>query len=437
LDSRGRPYGPPRDPLKGSDKEARARAVAREIPVSLVQLSWTVSEIRSSLDDHAVGLFQSSGMLAEAIMGDDRVTAALGSRVGALFGLPTIYAKSDADDGSVRDAWKTAWNEGCPKSVREQIKRIALVQGFCVSQIVWDTEVTPWRPYVQPWDPQNLYYDHASRTMIAITLDGPEVVVPGDGRWFVHAPHGVHRGWLQGLVRPLALPWLLRNLAFRDWARYSERHGLPMLKAMIPSIAEKSEKEAFVDSLATMGTEAVVALPQGIDGEGFDVSLIEATSQSWEGFDRLITRCDSAITLCVQWQNLTTEVKEGSLAAARVHGDVKQTAIEFDNATFSADVDDQVARPFTVWNYGDEALTPRTYQDTEPLEDRAAALAALESFGRAVTALRAATVDFDVDALADAYRVKRGRARFVLKAIDGGAKPAEAASSAIATKEAA
>jgi phage gp29-like protein len=420
LDAYGSPYSIARDPLPAADR-AIASAIVRDIPVSLVSLNWTVQEIRDALDAHAAGMFQASSQLAEAITGDDRVQAALGSRVGALFGLPVRFEAAEADTGGeVVGAWKQAWKR-CTEgpftgNTLTEIKRWAHMQGFHVSEIQWDTTVTPWQPLLRPLHPMHFYLDIARRTLVATTMDGPIDVTPGDGRWFVHAPHGVYRGHMQGAVRALALPWLLRQLARRDWARYSERHGLPLIKAIMPGMAKTEDKDRFTSSLATMGTEAVVSLPQNLDGTGFDVGLIEASSQSWEGFDRLIVRCDSAITLCLQWQNLTTEVKEGSLAASRVHADVKQTAIEFDEATLARDIEWQIARPFAAWNYGNPELAPITRWDCEPLEDIAAANAGLETFARACSYLTQARVDFDPAELAKRYRVRGMQGATVLPA---------------------
>ncbi len=411
LDSTGNPYRRPRDPLKEGAGKAGATQVFRDLPISPLHEEWTVGSIAIALRAHQDGMFNLSGQLIDAIQGDDRVQAALGSRVGALLGLPTIYEQAAADEGGeCLAAWKEAWPlcHAPPEQgdVTDQIKRTAHMAGFSVSEILWDTSVTPWQPYLKPWESSHFYYDKWRRMLVALTEDGPEVVVPGDGKWFVHAPSGIWRSWMNGLVRPLALPWFLRCLARRDWARYSERHGMPLLLAEMPAVADAEDKKRFESDLVNMGTEAVVTLPQGLDGEGFDVRLLEAASQSWEGFDRLIVRCDSGITLCVQWQNLTTEVKEGSQAAARVHGDVKQTAIVFDDRTWTTDVGFQIARPFAAFNYGDPRRAPKTSRDVAPLEDKIAETQALESFSRAIAALVQNGVPIDLPALAAAYRVK-------------------------------
>lgn len=419
LDARGNPYRAPRDPLSTRDRGS-VTEVFRDLPISPLYTKWTVSSVEAALVAHTEGQFFSSGRLIDSISTDDRVISALGARVGALLGLETFYERADEDaDGAVLAAWSKAW-PSCiaPPEQGDQtdaIKRTAHMAGFSVSEIVWDTSVTPWQPYLKPWDTSLFYYDRSLRSLIALTEDGPEVVTPGDGKWFVHAPGGVHRAWMSGLVTPLALPWFLRMLARRDWARYSERHGMPLLKAKMPSLADAEDKKRFESDLVTMGSEAVVTLPQGFDGEGFDVELLEAAAQSWEGFDRLITRCESAITLTVQWQNLTTEVKEGSLAAARVHGDVKQTAIVLDERAWADDVQAQIGRPFAAYNFGNPNAAPRTRRDVTPLEDRLARTQALESFSRALATLLTAGAPVDVPSLAREYRVPLPLAKEIAK----------------------
>lgn len=405
VDSRGNPYTAPRDPLKGITPATMASAVYRDLPALYLAPEWTVDEVRAALAAHVVGMFQLSAILADAIIGDDRVQASLGSRVGALLGLPVMHSGPDAD---VLAAWVAAYPRLAPSSQLYELRSWALLLGFGVAEVLWDTSATPWQPYLKTWHPQNIRFDWASRTLRAVSQDGEIEIIPGDGRWFVHAPYGIERGWMHGLVRALALPWLLRSFAQRDWARFSEVHGSPIRLATIPAMASEEDKALYISSLSTMGKEAVVALPQGVDGEGFGLDLLEASSQSWQGFLALIGKCDMAITLTLQWQNLAggSEVKEGSLAAARVHSDVKQSALEFDASALARDIHEQLARPFAAWNFGDAEKAPTTLYDTETQEDRTAKVATLESFARAVGGLATAGVPIDVGALGALYDIE-------------------------------
>jgi phage gp29-like protein len=205
---------------------------------------------------------------------------------------------------------------------------------------------------------------------------------------------------MQGCVRALAVPWIARNWATRDWIRSSEVHGMPIRLADVPAMANKEDKGNFVHSLTSIGREAVVGCPVNVDGTKFDVRLLEAHNNSWEVFRGLIDRCDTAITLTLQWQTLTTEVKEGSFAAARVHSDVKQSALEFDDQSLAHDLWQQVARPFAAWNFGDAEKAPWTHHDVEPQEDVNAKALGLQAFATAVASLKQQGIPVDVAELA-------------------------------------
>jgi len=413
VDQFGAPFGPPVDPLRDVDRNVAANVIRRDNPiVSLNEGEWGYEAVRATMAEHGAGQFMRSAMLWDAITGDDRVSAVLSSRVGALFGLPVVYTESKKGDASLRkpvlEAWKNAYPKLAPRSVASDVKQWALGLGFGVSQVVWDTDTDDglWQPYLRAWHPAATYFDWQTRQLVAMTQDGPVHITPGDGNWFVHAPWGVYRGWLRGAIRPLSLPWLLRDYASRDWARYNERHGMPIIKAYVPAVGDADEKEQFGRKLANMGREAVILCPTEVDGEKYDATLLEAMDRAWESFKALIDRSDMAITLTLAWQNLTTEIKEGSQAAAREHGDVKQTALEFDDAGWDYDVESQLARPFAAFNFGDAELAPRTHYDVEPLEDQAVALTCLVNWATAVKTLREAGQAIDVQALAIAYRVR-------------------------------
>lgn len=391
-------WQPPRDPLR----EARAGVIAREIPVITTQTHWAWNEVRAALDDLRVGIFDRPAQLAEAILWDGRVQAAMGSRTGGLLGRPVKI--EPADNARVRgsraarevaDAWQDVWPSIARESSMAQLHRWGVMM-FGLAQLVWDTSVTPWVPHLVPFHPRYTYYQFVFRKLIAITLDGQMPVTPGDGHWVLHAPYGEHRGWMSAAMPALAQPWIQRNFAYRDAARYCERHGFPMLRAKVPAAADPRQIATLRNALVNIGQESVLELPQGVDGaNGYDVDYLEPGSTTWEVFGDAIRLCDADITLALLGQNLTTEVKEGSFAAARVHGDVRQAFIEFDNRAMSQTIYSQIARPFAALNFGDADLAPWTSRDIMPYEDNATLAQTFSSFAAAVLALRNAGVKLE------------------------------------------
>lgn len=369
-------FQPPSDPMADLDlARGGAGVIRRQIPMTVIQTDWTVDQVRGALTELTQGQFTNSSQLVDAITGDDRVQATLGSRTGGLFGRPVKYtpANDSAAAREVCDAWRADWPNIGTEAVLSDLHRWGVMQGFGFGAIQWDTtNPSRWIPRVQPWHPRfSVYIPQLFRYFVS-TQDGFDPIVVGDGQWLMHAPHGEYRGWMRGAVRATAQPWLIRNFAYRDWARYSERHGMPMLKAYVPSAGDPKQREQFTSTLDNVGQETTIMLPQGVDESfSYDVEVLEATDQAWQAFPGLIDRCDMSIVLAILFQNLTTEVKEGSFAAARVHGDVRQSALAADNTGFKTTIRNGLARPYAGFNFGDPDLAPWTEWDIDPVEDRA------------------------------------------------------------------
>lgn len=406
VDAYGAPYGalaPPRDPLDEPDSPFR---IHRDIPITALTGTWTIDTIRSALAAHKLGMFAQTAMLVDDCFGDDRVQATLGSRTGALFGQQVIHQRGAADsDGACERAWKDQWRTIAGQGVLSEIKRWAIMIGFGVSEILYDTSVEPWRIHLKPWHPQYIYYRWDIRKLVASTTDGPVVIEPGAGKWFVHAPFGLYRGWIHGAVRAIGPKWYAKELAWRDWARFNERHGLPIIKAYVPAAGDAKQKANFVASMATMGQEAVVGLPQNVDETGYDLELLEARDRAWETFKGAIEGADRSIILTIKSQNLTTEVSEGSFAAARQHGNVEQVTLGFDNSTFAFDFYEQVSKPFAWFNFGDQEKATYSSWDITPTEDLATTAKTLNDLGDAIAKLKTAGLNVDVIKLASRYNI--------------------------------
>lgn len=419
LDQYGRLYAdafvPPRDPLTRPDNPG---VIHRDMSITALTGDWTIGGIRAALAAHKVGMFAASALLVDDALGDDRVQATLGSRTGALFGQEVKHCQAAADtDDECRKAWINQWQgfnalrpdesarRWSHQSVMTEAKRWAIMMGFSVSELLWDTSVTPWRVTLKPWHPQFIYYRWDIRRFVANTSDGPVVIEPGAGKWFVHAPFGMYRGWIHGAVRAIADKWMIKQLAWRDRARYNERHGLPIIKAYVPATGDARQKELFVQSMSSLGQEAVVGLPQNVDETGYDLELLEAKDRGSASFSETISDADRAIILTIKSQNLTTEVVEGSFAAARQHGGTEQVTLEFDDSTFSQDFHEQVARPYAMFNFGDPDKAPFSSWDVSPIEDRGAEAKSILDASTALASLKASGVPVDIDAYCKKFKI--------------------------------
>lgn len=411
LDDPG--FQPPSDPLKQGNTRGRAKLILRELPVITIQNSWSLGDARAALYGHTIGIFAQSADLIDSITGDDRVQATLGSRVGGLFGRELLVTPANSSDAAreCADAWSESWPKIATEAALSETEIWSLMAGFSIGTLSWDTTGKYWIPELTPWHLRYFYWHWTLRKFIAITQDGQRVVFPGDANWFCHAPHGQYRGWMRGAVRAIAEPWMIRHWAYRDWARFSEVHGLPTRVGTVPASADPVERAAYEAALTNLGHDTAMIVPVGVDpGDSYGYSLVEAKDTAGtDCFNGLIDRCDRSIILAIQYQNLTTEVDEGSLAAARVHAGVKQAALAADNRGLALSIYQQIARPFALLNFGDADLAPWTQWDVTPTEDYHANAQLFQNIGTAIEVLARGGVQFtNPDEVAKFVRKKFG-----------------------------
>ena len=384
-----------------------ASRIARDLPV-LTFTTWdTVSMVRNALDMLEQGQFMAAAQLAESMTRDDRVAGVLSTRVQGLLGMELeIESGGESEEDPVVERLEEEWPGMFPESSLSQLLRWGIMVGLGLGQKVPVREKDKLTFKLKVWHPQFVYWRWDSRSYWVATMDGSIEVVPGDDQWVVYTPYGYERGWMGGHIRSLAIPWLARQWALRDWARYSEVHGLPVRAGIVPQEGKEEDKERFLYELAQLSNESVIRLPQGSgpDGAKFDVKLVEALANTWEGFRGLIDQCNAAIAIDLLGQNLTTEVKGGSFAASQTHERIRQDVLEWDEATLSACLDVQAIKPWVAANFGD-APAPTCHRNTDPPEDLGARATAAKTMADALVQLKAVRAPVDVEEVAEAYGI--------------------------------
>jgi len=384
---------------------------AKELPIFGTTDFDRVSLVKHALAELEAGVFTLASQLVDAMGRDDRLEAVVQQRIEALGGLPFSMLAAAGGAAKAEEAAKAAsaqWECMAPSASRAEMLHWALFLGLGLGQNVWAEKDGQWVPALKVWHPRYVRYDWGTRTLRVVTAEGERAVTPGDGEWVVLMPYGTERGWMKGLVRSLAIPWLVRQFALRDWARYSEVHGQPIKKAIVPKSAQEKDKRAFVEQLALMASQSVIRLEQQQNGttqEKYDLELVEAVAQSDQGFDRLISRCETAYAVRVLGQNLTTEVKEGSRAAASVHERVSLRKMAFDATSTTGCLREQQLKPWARFNYGDAELAPWPTYDTTPPEDLSARATSYKTLGEGLAALQKAGAPVDVVAECERFGV--------------------------------
>lgn len=393
--------------MADSAPSLQLRRELRDPPV-FHEPDWeTVGLAKAALYDLEHGMPLSAAHLAEAMGRDDRIEGVFSTRLDGLLGAELGFGEECPHEELLREAWE----EGVDEAELRKVLASGLMLGIGLGEWTWEKTATRWTPRLRALHSSLLTWRWDTRTWWLTTMDGL-VEVPKDGaggRFLVFAPWGYARGWMGGRVRALAVPWLVRNWAVRDWARYSETHGAPVKVGVVPSQADATEKERFIRELNNLGAQGTIAAPQGPDGTGFDFKLVEAVAKTHEGFESLIAHCDRSIAICLVGQNLTTEVQGGSRAAAQVHLLVRGDVLRADGRALGRALRQQWAAPFLRWNVG-AVLAPTPSWNLEPPEDLNARADALQKLGGFLTAAKAAGAPVDVTALLEQFNVPIGEA---------------------------
>jgi phage gp29-like protein len=386
----------------------------RQLPAGVGAWDRTFEEVQSVISAHEAGRFRASGVLADVIERNPRIFGALNNRALGVIGSPFSILPGLGDRRRAAYVARTLeedWPTICPEETAAELVRGLVTMGFVVCRVRPITSRGRWVPTLETWHPSFVRWDATRRCLVALTEAGGEMpITPGDG-WFLLAAQGT-RPWMRAVVRCLGLPAEVRKHAVKDWARWSEKHGLPLVELQVPaSKADSADAAEFFAQMRDLVSDTTIVSPQG-DGDqaSFKVNLIEARDTAWEGFKELIGRNDGDVSIAIEGQNLSTENSTvGAKASSQTGHTIRQDLREADAWILAVALHEQVIRTWSLWNFGDAALAPWAVFDPTPPEDRKAAAEMMKAAGDAASVWRqlaqASGRDIDLDELAERFGV--------------------------------
>lgn len=391
-----------------------------QLPVGSIVETDRLGAVRSRLADLEQGNIGSAAQLWEAMLRDDKVRGALDVRINSLIGSPLEFRGGDeAFVERLRDTNDQAglFHQICPPASLAELKRWGLGLGFALAEWVWQTDGAEWMPRLKVWHPQTVYWRWDTRSFWVITYGQGSVELPktdglvhSNGKWLVYTPYGYEYGWRRGLLEPLAELYLAHRWNRRDFARWSEKHGIPTDLVKVPARARQEEKngDATVDNLinrvANRGSEAAIELPQGDTPEAsFSVELLEAKGESWRGFESFSGILESAIDALIIGRQSTKGTGLDGGKAESGNQQVRTDLAMFDARTLGAAIQQQGLYWFAAWNLGDPEAAPLPVWQVEPAEDKDKRADELQKIAAAMPGLRQQGAD--IDALAEEHGI--------------------------------
>ena len=378
------------------------------LPFTVLGSDWSLDDIRLAVQSHDIGSFYLSGHLLDGMVTDDSLSAVMDKRtLGLLARRAVLKASSDSD--VAREARDLSVEHGDSFLSAGAVNALLLqgvMIGVGIAQVRWEEVRGYWCPSLEVWHPSWIRWRQDVRAYEVQTCEGPTVVDPGNGQWVVFTPYGEFRGWLRAAVRSLALTWRAHKFAMRDWLRWSETYSQGIKKAMAPADASDDKKEQFFRQVSQLGSETTVLLEKNFDGTQFDLDvLFPASGPNADGFEKLMSKCESRFAIRLLGNNLSTEVKSGSFAATQVHFGAEQNVLEADARAMAACIRRDLLEPWALFNFGARELAPRLSWEVDLPDDPTAFANSLAAFANAANSIRGLPIPIDWGKLGERFGI--------------------------------
>jgi hypothetical protein len=360
-------------------------------------IDWTPSQIKLAEIYADRGNLQMAADLVELILTDDRAMGAT-EALTSVVSLPLKFEPEDSPVSLALTGREGDWWQMMPEPELKKLIKWGRILGIGFAYNKgWFRAAKTGRliPDIEVWHPRNFYWDKTEQCWHVRLADGSDrKIEPGDPNWIIYSPYGKKRPWADAPWRGLSRWWLIKRYAQHDWAGYSERQGngteviteeLPNSGApgLIPvqqdPVVREKERAELVGDLKKLRRNAKLVLPAG-----YGYKLIESVARTWETFKAQKECADTAIAIAIVGQNLSTEVKGGSLAAAEVHEKVEWRVIRDVAESVSTMAHKQVLPTYVAYNFGPNESVPWLLFDTKPPEDLKASTEALVAFSTAI-----------------------------------------------------
>jgi|GEM_PF-5264768 len=154
----------------------------------------------------------------------------------------------------------------------------------------------------------------------------------------------------EGIMEPLSVAYMFKQLSLRDWVSYSEKFGTPGLLGKTNSAKDSPEWEALETAISEFSTDWAA-----VTSEGTSIELIEAKGGAGNlPFPPLVDRMDRAISTICRGADLSTmSASQGPGQGASVQGD-EGDLLEQDDAAMITETLQQISRIVIRERFGDE-----------------------------------------------------------------------------------
>lgn len=265
----------------------------------------------------------------------------------------------------------------------------AILKGFAVGEVMWqpkDNLMVPVNVFGR--DQRRFVMDEDYQPKL-LTLNHPVYGEPvPDKKFIVHRfgakdnnPYGL------GLGTMLFWPVYFKRQGIQFWLIYADKFGNPTTWGTYPAGATQEQKQALLDAMSAIATDAGVAVPQGME-----IKLLEATGSAGARgtYDTLTTFLNDEINIAVLGETMTTVSRtSGGMGSgqATVQNEVRLELTKADADLLSGTLNRTLIAWCTELNYPN-ATPPLLWWDVSEPDDliaRANRDKALDTIGYRIT----------------------------------------------------
>lgn len=228
----------------------------------------------------------------------------------------------------------------------------ALGKGYAVAEILWDRNGSIWVPErYEHRDPRFFAWDRTTGRELRLLDDAN----PADGiplppyKFIVHRPR--LRAGLpvrSGLARLVAVSYMCKAWAWKDWMAFADVFGLPMRVGTYGPGAKEEDINRLMRAVANLGSDAAAVIHEATN---IRFEAAPNTAGAADFFERLATFWDKQVSKAVLGQTMTAD-DGASLSQAKVHDGVRKDLLKADAKGLQATLNDDLIRPFVDLNFG-------------------------------------------------------------------------------------
>lgn len=347
---------------------------------------WALSDLEGALQFADTGNLQTAAQIWKSCKRDGVIAGVLSTRTEGLVQLPKRFE----GDREITSALALDINTVIPPHELALLAGDGIGLGIGVAERVLESGSDC--GILRRLDPEFLYYKWNEDRWYYRSTTGSQAIIPGNGRWVLHAPGGAVAPWQNGLWYALGRAFIAKEHAFYLRENYSQKLANAARVAYSPQGANEAVRKGFFAKLAGWGSNPVFDLPPG-----WDVKLLESNGRGYQVYQDIIKTSDDEAIITLAGQLVTTSGGAG-FQNSNIHATIRADLIQSTADALAATLNTQV-----IPNWGNERfgmrgalLSPSLQWDTTPPKDQSSEVNMLNMFGQAVTSANAALAPYNV-----------------------------------------